>query len=95
MVAAGRLTPSKKDIPEGLDWKLWLGVAPHQDFADKIVPFDWRGLRNYGTGSAGDMACHILDAAISGLDLNEPVKIWGECSETNDYSWAQQNSGAS
>ncbi len=88
----GALTPSKKDIPEGLDWKLWLGVAPHQDFADKIVPFDWRGLRNYGTGSAGDMACHILDAAISGLDLNEPVKIWGECSETNDYSWAQQNS---
>ena len=87
----GQLTPpDKKPVPSEVDWELWLGVAPKQDYGDGIMPFNWRGLKNYGTASVGDMACHILDAPISGLELGLPTKIWGSSSGGNDYSFPQQ-----
>ncbi|MBW3628004.1 MAG: Gfo/Idh/MocA family oxidoreductase, partial [Gemmatimonadetes bacterium] len=34
---------SKSEVPKELDWNLWLGTAPYKEYADKIVPFNWRG----------------------------------------------------
>jgi predicted dehydrogenase len=56
-------------IPEGLDWNLWLGTAPHKEYIDKLVPFNWRGWWDYGTGALGDMGCHIIEPAFRVLDL--------------------------
>lgn len=62
--------PSQKaDVPKGLDWNLWLGTAPYKDYVEKIVPFNWRGWWDYGTGALGDMGCHIMAPAFSVLDL--------------------------
>ena len=45
--------PEGQPVPSTLDYKLWLGVAPYQPYSKEILPFNWRGLRNYGTGAAG------------------------------------------
>jgi len=62
--------PTKKaDIPATLDWDLWLGTAPKKDFVDNLVPFNWRGWWDYGTGALGDMGCHLLEAPFRALGL--------------------------
>ncbi|KEQ28968.1 Gfo/Idh/MocA family protein [Pedobacter antarcticus] len=60
---------NKAEIPSTLDWDLWLNTAPYKDFVDKLVPFNWRGWWDYGTGALGDMGCHLLEAPFSTLGL--------------------------
>ncbi|MFZ4260562.1 Gfo/Idh/MocA family protein [Sphingobacterium sp. HJSM2_6] len=60
----------KAAIPKELDWDLWLGTAPRKDFVDKLVPFNWRGWWDYGTGALGDMGCHLLEVPFSVLGLS-------------------------
>ncbi|MBQ6533566.1 MAG: Gfo/Idh/MocA family oxidoreductase, partial [Opitutales bacterium] len=64
--------PPAQKVPSSLDYKLWLGVAPYQPYNKAMLPFNWRGLRNFGTGAAGDMACHFLDVPYSAFDLGYP-----------------------
>ncbi len=56
-------------IPKELDWNLWLGTAPEKNYFDKLVPFNWRGWWDYGTGALGDMGCHIVQPAFAVLNL--------------------------
>lgn len=57
------------NIPPELDWNLWLGTAPQKNYVDNLVPFNWRGWWDYGTGALGDMGCHIVEPAFRVLDL--------------------------
>jgi predicted dehydrogenase len=59
----------KAEVPKELDWNLWLGTAPYKDYVQKLVPFNWRGWWDYGTGALGDMGCHLLEVAFRVLDL--------------------------
>ncbi|MEP6926048.1 MAG: Gfo/Idh/MocA family oxidoreductase [Ginsengibacter sp.] len=62
--------PSQKAaIPAGLDWDLWLGTAPYKDYIEKLIPFNWRGWWDYGTGALGDMGCHLVEPVFSVLGL--------------------------
>jgi len=68
--------PDKKaEIPKELDWNLWLGTAPEKDFVDKLVPFNWRGWWDYGTGALGDMGCHLIEAPFSVLNLKYAKEV--------------------
>ncbi|RYY30364.1 MAG: Gfo/Idh/MocA family oxidoreductase [Sphingobacteriaceae bacterium] len=60
---------TKSEIPKELDWNLWLGTAPQKDYVDKLIPFNWRGWWDYGTGALGDMGCHLVEAPFRVLDL--------------------------
>ncbi len=62
-------------IPAGLDWDLWLGTAPRKDFVEKLVPFNWRGWWDYGTGALGDMGCHIIEPAFKVLGLQYATEV--------------------
>lgn len=73
----------KADIPKQLDWDLWLGTAPQIDYVEKLVPFNWRGWWDYGTGALGDMGCHLVDAPFRVLGLNYPTSV--ECSVGSVY----------
>lgn len=73
----------KPPVPKELDWNLWLGTAPYKDYVEKLVPFNWRGWWDYGTGALGDMACHIMEPAFSVLGLGYPVSA--ECSVATPY----------
>src|SRR5699024_248071 len=52
-------TPSR--VPSTLDWEKWLGTAPQKDYVEGLVPFNWRGWWDYGTGALGDMGCHNME----------------------------------
>ncbi|WP_145860212.1 Gfo/Idh/MocA family protein [Pedobacter suwonensis] len=68
--------PSQKaEIPKELDWNLWLGTAPEKDYVDKLVPFNWRGWWDYGTGALGDMGCHLIEAPFSVLNLKYAKEV--------------------
>jgi predicted dehydrogenase len=60
---------AKAEVPATLDWNLWLGTAPYRDYIEKLVPFNWRGWWDYGTGALGDMGCHMLEVAFRVLNL--------------------------
>ena len=72
-------------IPANLEWDLWLGVAPTRPYLGKAYhPFAWRGVRDFGCGALGDMACHIVDAAFQPLDLGDPRTVICEATDSTD-----------
>jgi predicted dehydrogenase len=73
----------KSPVPAELDWNLWLGTAPYRDYVDNLVPFNWRGWWDYGTGALGDMGCHIIAPAFQVLELGYPTEA--ECSIGSVY----------
>ncbi len=73
----------KADVPAGLDWNLWLGVAPYKDYIPKLVPFNWRGWWDYGTGALGDMGCHLIEVPFRVLNLQSPKDV--QCSVGSVY----------
>jgi predicted dehydrogenase len=64
-------------VPAGLDWDLWIGPAPMRPYHPKYHPGDWRAWWDFGTGSLGDLGCHIMDAAFWSLRLKYPVSVEG------------------
>ena len=66
---------NKAEVPANLDWDLWLNTAPYKDYVDKLVPFNWRGWWDYGTGALGDMGCHLIEAPFSVLGLKYATDV--------------------
>jgi len=64
--------------PEDLNWDLWLGPAADREFNASLIPFNWRGWWDFGTGALGDMACHIMDMPYWALDLGSPTSVVAE-----------------
>ncbi len=73
----------KTAVPKELDWDLWLGTAPYQDYIPKLVPFNWRGWWDYGTGALGDMGCHLVEVPFRVLGLQSPKDV--QCSVGSVY----------
>jgi len=84
--------PPPSPVPPTLDWDLWLGIANQRPytsggagypagFADGnfYQPANWRGFYDFGTGSLGDMACHILGAPNLALNLSKRAPTSVEC----------------
>ncbi len=71
--------PPKKDVPSYVHWEEWLGPAAFRDYHDGLHPFDWRSWCDFGTGSLGDMGCHVLDGVHWALKLSEARKFTIEC----------------
>ena len=70
-------------VPSELNWDLWLGTAPYKEYVNKLVPFNWRGWWDYGTGALGDMGCHLLEAPFSVLNLQYAKDV--QCSVGSVY----------
>ncbi|MCX7872496.1 MAG: Gfo/Idh/MocA family oxidoreductase [Verrucomicrobiae bacterium] len=71
----------KYDIPEGLDYDLWLGPAQYRPYTPLWVHWNWRGWLPFGTGTVGDWVCHVLDPSFWALDLDAPTSITAEVSD--------------
>jgi predicted dehydrogenase len=84
-----RPRPDRIDpVPEGFDWDGWLGVAGTRPFvAGYYHPGDWRRRLDFGTGTFGDMGCHILDPVFAALELTAPVSVRSEGGRPNADSW--------
>jgi predicted dehydrogenase len=69
--------PADSDpVPAHLDWDLWLGGAPHRPYkADRYHAANWRRWWDFGGGTLGDMACHLMDLPFWALGLQHPSRI--------------------
>ena len=77
--------PSKHPkVPKELNWDLWLGTAKYTDYIDNLVPFNWRGWWQFGTGALGDMGCHIMGPPFKLLKLGYPTEVSGSASTVYD-----------
>ncbi|HEY3901345.1 MAG TPA: Gfo/Idh/MocA family oxidoreductase [Chthoniobacter sp.] len=83
--------PDRTDpVPEGFDWDLWLGVCERRPFINNgwYHPANWRKRLDFGTGTFGDMGCHIYDPVFKALALTAPTSVRSEGAAPNDHSWA-------
>jgi predicted dehydrogenase len=62
-------------VPATLDWNLWLGPAPWRPYNHIYLPGNWRKWWDFGTGTLGDMGCHIIDPVFWALDLGYPTSV--------------------
>ena len=83
--------PVREDaVPAGLDWDRWLGVCAARPFIGDgwYHPGNWRKRLDFGTGTFGDMGCHIYDPVFKALALTAPVSVRSEGTAPNEHSWA-------
>ena len=68
--------PKKAPVPEGLNWDLFQGPAPHIDYMDDIWNYNWHwyGWR-WGTAEMGNNATHELDVARWALGVTYPEHV--------------------
>lgn len=82
--------PDRKDpVPAGLNWDFWLGVAAERPFigGGYYHPGNWRKRLDFGTGTFGDMGCHILDPVYGALALTAPTSIRSEGGAPSADNW--------
>jgi len=78
----------KDDVPDDLNWDFWLGVAADRPFIKGYYhPSEWRKRLDFGTGTFGDMGCHILDPVFTSLALTAPKSVRSEGGEPNADCW--------
>jgi len=77
-------------IPSGFDWDLWLGVCAPRPFIGHAYyhPANWRKRLDFGTGTFGDMGCHIFDPVFTALQLAAPISVRSEGPAPNEWNWA-------
>lgn len=81
--------PERKDVvPESLNWDGWLGVAAERPFLKGYYhPGEWRKRLDFGTGTFGDMGCHLLDPVFSSLALPYAKSAYSDGGAPNQDSW--------
>ncbi len=86
-----RPRPDRQDpVPASLDWDAWVGVAPMQSYLGESYyhPGNWRRRLDFGTGTFGDMGCHIFDPVFEALALTAPVSVRSEGPAPSQHNWA-------
>jgi predicted dehydrogenase len=69
------------EVPEGLDYDLWIGPVPFRPYTPLWVPWNWRGWMPFGTGTIGDWFCHVIDPSFWALDLDAPSSVQAEVTD--------------
>jgi predicted dehydrogenase len=80
--------PAPVPAPKGLHWDEWIGPAPYREYHPDAVktergktkisplhPHEWHGWHDFGNGSLGNMACHVMDGAFWALKIEHPTSI--------------------
>ncbi len=81
--------PEGGEPPEDLNWDLWLGPPAMRPYIKgHYHPGNWRKRRDFGTGTLGDMGCHIFSAWFRGLALSAPIAVKSTGPKPNEHNWA-------
>ncbi len=76
-------------VPETLDWDLWLGPAKWRPYHKTYTPGNWRRWWDFGTGTLGDMGCHIIDPVFWALDLEYPISVEAHPGKFNNETYPE------
>lgn len=82
--------PDKTDpVPKTLSWDGWLGVAADRPFIGNgyYHPGNWRKRLDFGTGTFGDMGCHILDPVFGACGFTSPISVEADGDGPTNDSW--------
>jgi len=77
-------------VPEWLDWELWQGPAPREEYRDNIIHYNWHWFRNWGGGEFLNNGMHFLDLLRWGLGVDYPThvdSIGGRYYHEDDYQF--------
>ena len=89
--ARGRvINPEKAPVPEGLNWDLFQGPAPHESYKHDTWNYNWHWYGwNWGTAETGNNATHELDVARWALQVKFPEKTYVEAEKRHflDDGW--------
>jgi len=82
--------PTESDpVPAPLNWDHWLGVSSERPFKKKVYhPSEWRRRIGFGTGTLGDMGCHIYSPPYRALKLTSPIAVTAYGPPPTSESWA-------
>lgn len=70
------LPAPSEPVPETLNWDQWIGVGKMRDYLPReFHPSQWRKRIGYGTGTLGDMGCHIYHPWFMGLHQPETLTV--------------------
>ena len=87
--AAEPLPAETHFVPAPLDWDGWLGVSAERPFKRGAYhPGQWRRRVGFGTGTLGDMGCHIYSPPYRALKLTSPVSVIAYGPAPSAESWA-------
>jgi predicted dehydrogenase len=69
--------PTQADeVPATVNWDLWLGPAEDRPFIKGYYhPGNWRKRRDFGTGTLGDMGCHMFSGWFNALAIAAPLSV--------------------
>lgn len=68
----GKGSPGKP--PEYLNYPLWEGPAPHREYQDNIVHYNWHWRWHWGGGELANNGVHALDICRWGMNVDFPIR---------------------
>ncbi|HEX6464922.1 MAG TPA: Gfo/Idh/MocA family oxidoreductase, partial [Vicinamibacterales bacterium] len=76
-------------VPAPFDWDRWLGMSDPRPFKKGVYhPGEWRRRVGFGTGTLGDMGCHIYSPPYRALNLTSPIEVTAAGPSPSAESWA-------
>ena len=70
------LPAPSEPAPGTLDWDQWIGVGKMTEYLPReYAPSQWRKRIGYGTGTLGDMGCHIYHPWFMGLNQPDTITV--------------------
>src|SRR3954469_16790557 len=81
---------SGEAVPAGFNWDLWLGGCDERAYVGKKYyhPENWRRPLDFGTGTFGDMGCHIFDPVFEAVALTAPLTVRSEGPAPDAWNWS-------
>jgi predicted dehydrogenase len=70
-IGIGKAAP----VPAQLDWNLWQGPAPRQQYTDNVQPYNWHWFKTWGTGETLNNGTHEVDVCRWALGVDFPRRI--------------------
>ena len=92
----------EQPIPNGLDWKLWLGPNEYKSFNAELAPPitqdvfpNWRLYKEFGGGMVTDWGAHMFDIAQWALNMDGsgPIKIFAPDGKEHPFLTYQYKNG--
>ena len=75
----------RHEVPQTLDYDLWLGPVEFRPYSPLWVPWNWRGWLHFGGGVIGDWICHVLDPSYWALDLGAPSTVQADVTDYDPH----------